>query len=240
MPSRGFTLHATLDEPFIADLGPGQTLRSGWDGSRMVTREEIVATYERLREHPAPVAPGRDPTQVPIGRTAAPELQELPDGELALVHDVELFDGFVTDVPIYSQSEAAQWATAPVPEAVEITSITWLSDRRSDDDARESITLLTIDVPRDGLPPVRVEGSYAGSDRLDAFRNAGDELLAFANALIPHFRDPGGLHRLHFVFDGQAWRFHYGLDREARLAMIRVVSDAEYATLVQRAAASRN
>jgi hypothetical protein len=48
--------------------------------------------YEQLRANPIPINIEHDPTMPPVGRVVGARLRELPDGELLLEGEEELFN----------------------------------------------------------------------------------------------------------------------------------------------------
>lgn len=69
----------------------GQIIRSGKHGQYVIPREAVEGMVEQLQERPLPVQIEHDPSERPVGRVIDARLVELPDGEVALEADMELF-----------------------------------------------------------------------------------------------------------------------------------------------------
>lgn len=76
----------------------GQIIRSGVHGEYVITREAVEGMLEQLQGSPKPVNLEHDPTVPPVGRVVNDSLVELPDGEVALETEMELFEGTVPAV----------------------------------------------------------------------------------------------------------------------------------------------
>src|SRR3954447_2962077 len=76
----------------------GQIIRSGIHGEYTITREAVEGMLEQIEASPKPVNIEHDPTRPPVGRMVKPKLIELPNGEVALETETELFDEAVSAV----------------------------------------------------------------------------------------------------------------------------------------------
>jgi hypothetical protein len=303
----------------------GQIIRSGVHGEYVITREAVEGMLEQLQASPKPVNVEHDPTVAPVGRMMNPKLVELPDGEVALETEMEIFEGTVpvvlkaarefheemaelppvqaeegpleitTDSRSYESTDiealrnsAAKAGSADafdnamrfsaVPDALlliglgtpPIAAMWFLKgfftkagerlgeevgkdlaiayrdfkdqavetvERRQPAD-RPPITMFTLQLQGPNGNTVEVEGSTREvRGGLEAFLDAGSDLLPIAEVYLRAAPDPDRLAKMHFAYTGEGWDYVYGLDDDAKPVMILALSDDDYAEALSKAKA---
>jgi hypothetical protein len=102
-------------------------------------------------------------------------------------------------------------------------------ERRNPAD-RSPITLLSFQIDRPGGGIVEIEGSTrAVGAELEAFLDAGSQLLPIATVFLRAAPEPGRIMKMHFAYTKEGWAFVYGLDEEARPLMIASLNDEDFA-----------
>jgi len=302
----------------------GQIIRSGTHGEYTITREAVEGMLEQLQDSPKPVNLEHDPTIPPVGRVLGGALVDLPDGEVALETEMEIFDGTIpavlhpaqlldeklseltpvsveegvleltTDARSYKHGdiEALQQLAGEVgevkafdgavrfsvlPDALLVLALgmpsaaaAWfmkgfftkageevgkevgadlagiykrfkeslvemVGQRRQPSD-RPPITMFSLHLERPDGGKVEVEGSTRAEGKgLEAFLDAGAELLPIAEAYLRIAPDSNRLAKMHFAFSDDAWIYRYGLDDDAEPVMIVVLSESAFADALEKA-----
>jgi hypothetical protein len=301
----------------------GQIIRSGTHGEYTITREAVEGMLEQMEASPKPVNVEHDPTRPPVGRIVKPRLVELPDGEVALETETELFDeavpailksaraleeevarlpgfrigegplGLTVDPRSYRQEDIEairESATGTgeievfdnalrfsvLPDALLVIGLGtptvaawWFSkgfftklgemlgeavgeemasnyrafkvktleavERRKPRD-RPPITMFTLQIPRLDGGVIEVEGSTRGlKGELEAFLDAGSQLLPIAEVYARAAAEPERLAKMHFAHTEKGWKFVYGLDVESLPVMIIALSEDDYAKALDEA-----
>lgn len=301
----------------------GQIIRSGTHGEYTITREAVEGMLEQIEASPKPVNIEHDPTRPPVGRIVKPRLIELPDGEVALETETELFDeavsavlrsasgleeevarlpglqigegplGLTVDPRSYRQEdieairESATGAGeievfdnamrfSVLPDALLVIGLGtptvaawWFSkgfftklgemfgeavgeemassyrafkaktveavERREPRD-RLPITMFTLQIPRSNGGVIEVEGSTRGlKGELEAFLDAGSQLLPIAEVYARATVEPDRLAKMHFAHTERGWKFVYGLDVDALPVMVIALSEEDYAKALDEA-----
>lgn len=103
---------------------------------------------------------------------------------------------------------------------------------------RPPITLLTFRIDRPGGGSVEIEGSSrAIGAGLEAFLDAGSQLLPIATVYLRAAPEPRRVVKMHFTYTRKGWAFVYGLDEEALPLMIASLTDEDYARALAEAEA---
>jgi hypothetical protein len=302
----------------------GQIIRSGTHGEYTITREAVEGMLEQIEASPKPVNVEHDPTRPPVGRMVKPKLIELPDGEVALETETELFDeavsavlksargleeeiarlpgfrvgeggplGLAVDPRSYRHEdieairESATGAGAievfdnamrfsVLPDALLVIGLGtptaaawWFSkgfftklgemlgeavgdelassyrafkaktveavERREPRD-RPPITMFTLQISRSDGGMIEVEGSTRGlKGELEAFLDAGSQLLPIAEVYARATAEPDRLAKMHFAHTERGWKFVYGLDVDALPVMVIALSEEDYAKALDEA-----
>jgi hypothetical protein len=101
---------------------------------------------------------------------------------------------------------------------------------------RPPVTMITFTLERPGGGTVEIEGSSRATGAgLEAFLDAGSQLLPIAHVYLRAAPEPERVAKMHFAHTEQGWNFVYGLDTEALPVMVVALSDEEYAAALTQA-----
>lgn len=300
----------------------GEIIRSGVHGEYTITREAVEGMLEQIQASPKPVNIEHDPTVPPVGRMTNAKLIELPDGEVALETEMELFEGTVPAVfkaaselereiselspfeteegPLEITTDSRSYEAADIealrdiaagaggaeasdsamrfsvtPDALLVIGLgsvgiaaRWflkgfftkageglgeevgkdlarayrefkdqalaMVERRQPAD-RPPITMFTLQLQSPNGNTVEVEGATRKvRGELEAFLDAGSQLLPIAEVYLRAAPQPDRVAKMHFAHTGKGWDYVYGLDVEAKPVMIIALSDQDYAAALAR------